>query len=38
MFARTGIQFMQLNTVFQLVAHVREGIPRTAKRLLLVPT
>jgi rhamnulokinase len=37
MFARTGIQFMQLNTVFQLVAHVREGMPRAAKRLLLVP-
>ena len=37
MFARTGIQFMQLNTVFQLVAHVREGLPRAAARLLLVP-
>jgi len=37
MFARTGIQFMQLNTVFQLFAHVREGLPRDAKRLLLVP-
>jgi rhamnulokinase len=37
MFARTGIQFMQLNTVFQLFAHVREGLPADAKRLLLVP-
>ncbi len=37
MFARTGIQFMQLNTVFQLVAHVREGLPANAARLLLVP-
>ena len=37
MFARTGIQFMQLNTVFQVLAHVREGLPRGAKRLLLVP-
>jgi sugar (pentulose or hexulose) kinase len=37
MFARTGIQFMQLNTVFQLFAHVREGLSGDAKRLLLVP-
>jgi rhamnulokinase len=37
MFARTGIQFIQLNTVFQLIAHVWQGIPRAAKRLLLVP-
>ncbi len=36
-FARTGIQFMQLNTLFQLFAHVREGLPQTATRLLLVP-
>ena len=27
-FARTGIQFMQLNTLFQLFAHVREGLPK----------
>ena len=37
MFARTGIQFMQLNTVFQLVAHVRAGLPARAARLLLMP-
>jgi rhamnulokinase len=37
MFARTGIQFMQLNTIFQLFAHAREGLPRAATRLLLVP-
>ena len=37
MFARTGIQFMQLNTVFQVFAHVREGLPKDARRLLLVP-
>ena len=36
-FARTGIQFMQFNTLFQLYAHVREGLPKTAARLLLVP-
>ncbi len=36
-FARTGIQFMQFNTLFQLYAHVRAGLPKTAARLLLVP-
>jgi len=36
-FARTGIQFMQLNTLFQLYAHVCEGLPDSAARLLLVP-
>jgi rhamnulokinase len=36
-FARTGIQFLQLNTLFQLFAHVREGLPGAASRLLLVP-
>jgi len=36
-FARTGIQFMQLNTLFQLYAHVREGLPKAASRLLMVP-
>jgi rhamnulokinase len=36
-FARTGIQFMQLNTLFQVYAHVREGLPKSATRLLLVP-
>jgi rhamnulokinase len=36
-FARTGIQFLALNTLFQLVAHVREGLPATAARLLMIP-
>ena len=36
-FARTGIQLMQLNTLFQLYAHAREGLPEAARRLLLVP-
>jgi rhamnulokinase len=36
-FARTGIQFMQLNTLFQAFAHVREGLPAGVARLLLVP-
>jgi rhamnulokinase len=36
-FARTGIQFMQLNTLFQVFAQVREGLPKAATRLLLVP-
>jgi rhamnulokinase len=37
LFARTGIQFLPLNTVFQLVAHAREGLPARAARLLLIP-
>ena len=36
-FEHTGIQFMPLNTIFQLAAHVREGIPPAANRLLLIP-
>jgi len=36
-FSRTGIQFMPFNTIFQLAAHVRAGIPDRAKRLLLIP-
>jgi rhamnulokinase len=36
-FERTGIQFMPFNTLFQLYAHVREGIPNNAERLLLIP-
>jgi rhamnulokinase len=36
-FARTGIQFLPLNTLYQLFAHVREGLPPAAARLLLVP-
>ncbi len=36
-FARTGIQTMALNTLFQLFAHVRQGVPTAARRLLLIP-
>ncbi len=36
-FERTGIQFMNLNTLFQLHAHVRSGLPPEARRLLLIP-
>jgi rhamnulokinase len=36
-FARTGIQFLPLNTLYQLSAHVRSGIPERAARLLLIP-
>ena len=36
-FGRTGIQFMPFNTLFQLEAHVREGIPANARTLLLIP-
>jgi rhamnulokinase len=35
-FARTGIQFLSFNTLFQLVAHVREGMPDEAEKLLLI--
>src|SRR5947207_3335344 len=37
MFRRTGIQFLQFNTLFQLYAHEREGIPANAHKLLLIP-
>jgi rhamnulokinase len=37
LFARTGIQFLELNTLYQLRAHEREGLPETAARLLLIP-
>jgi rhamnulokinase len=36
-FARTGIQFLDFNTLFQLYAHARAGLPRSAARLLLIP-
>jgi rhamnulokinase len=36
-FARTGIQFLPFNTIFQLFAHAAEGLPRQAARLLLIP-
>jgi rhamnulokinase len=36
-FRRTGIQFHQLNTLYQLAAHVRDGLPPAAAHLLLMP-
>jgi rhamnulokinase len=36
-FGRTGIQFLPFNTIYQLVAHVREGWPERAARLLMIP-
>jgi rhamnulokinase len=36
-FRRTGIQFLAINTLFQLVAHASEGFPARAARLLLIP-
>jgi rhamnulokinase len=36
-FRRTGIQFLDFNTVFQLEAHRREGLPASARRLLMIP-
>jgi rhamnulokinase len=36
-FQRTGIQFLQFNTLFQLHVHVREGLPPGARRLLMIP-
>jgi len=37
LFARTGVQILPFNTVFQLFAHVRRGVPDSAARLLLMP-
>lgn len=36
-FERTGIQFLPFNTLFQLFAHQREGLPAETRRLLLMP-
>ncbi len=36
-FQRTGIQFLQFNTLVQLAAHARDGLPSSATRLLLMP-
>ena len=36
-YARTGIQFHQFNTLYQLWMHVREGLPARATHLLLIP-
>ena len=37
LFARTGVQFLELNTLYQLFAHARDGMPEGAARLLLIP-
>jgi rhamnulokinase len=37
LFARTGVQFLKLNTIYQLYAHMRDGLPRGAARLLMIP-
>ncbi len=36
-FASTGIQFLPFNTLYQLVAHLRDGLPPKAVRLLMIP-
>ena len=36
-FRRTGIQFLPINTLFQLVAHASAGFPARAAHLLLIP-
>lgn len=36
-FKRTGIQFLTFNTLFQLYAHARAGIPSNAMSLLMIP-
>jgi rhamnulokinase len=36
-FARTGIQFLVFNTLFQLFAHAQSGIPARAAKMLLIP-
>jgi rhamnulokinase len=36
-FARTGIQFLHFNTLFQLYAHTQSGIRTDAARLLMIP-
>jgi rhamnulokinase len=36
-FARTGLQFLQFNTLFQLDAHVRAGLPEGARLVLMIP-
>ena len=36
-FARTGIQLLSINTLFQLVVHAETGLPAGASRLLMIP-
>jgi rhamnulokinase len=35
--ARTGVQCLPINTIYQLAAHVRDGLSPRAARLLLIP-
>ncbi len=37
LYARTGIQFLNFNTIFQLFAHRQSGLPANAAKLLLMP-
>lgn len=37
LYQRTGIQLLELNTLFQLYEHARSGIPQVAARLLQIP-
>lgn len=37
LFRRSGIQLLPFNTIFQLMAHVDEGLPAAAERLLMIP-
>jgi rhamnulokinase len=37
LFARTGAQILPINTLYQLAAHVQEGLPPSASRLLMIP-
>ncbi|MET0555341.1 MAG: FGGY-family carbohydrate kinase, partial [Vicinamibacteria bacterium] len=36
-FRRTGLQFLPFNTLYQLDAHRRAGLPPAAERLLMIP-
>jgi rhamnulokinase len=36
-YARTGIQLLDFNTIYQLYSHKKTGIPANADRLLLIP-
>jgi rhamnulokinase len=36
-FRRTGIQFLPINTIYQLAAHVRDGLAADAAGILLMP-
>jgi rhamnulokinase len=36
-FERTGIQLLPINTLFQLAAHARSGLPVGARRLVMMP-